>query len=373
MQAGIDEGNPMAGRGDMIAGQPGEDGNIPDGARVGMQWPRGLGREVAAALEDKDFARLERALYSHAQLDESDSLGCLIWQGGKTSSGYGYLQTPDGKQLLVHRILGYAVAGFPAPRGRDENVGHACAKKLCISSHHLSLVTVRQNTQEGLARYELHKLIREITAADVEGPGSSETPDPDLCRVVNAIDDLRDRGMTQREAIARIGVINRTTYERQRKRHWPDRVKSKLRPNGIEESIANKDATAILRYVRNKVTRDTTTSSCWNWTGKLTGEYPSTGTMDTHRYVQRVVEWSVRGCPGTLRNLPPVWRHCGNILCLNPAHLRLITECLGLIKPELRIPLLTKIAQLGGVVDSTQLDRARLAVEFAELVPDSGR
>jgi hypothetical protein len=332
---------------------------------------RGLGREVAAAWDDKDFPRLERALHSHARVDTSDCHGCVLWEGGKTLSGYGYIQAPDGRQFLVHRILGYASAGFPTPRGFNENVRHACAKKPCIASDHLSLGTARQNTQEGFARYELDKLINELLSVKVLE--TREEPDSELCRVINAVDELRDRDVTQRNAIEQIGAISRTKYENQRKRLFPERVNGKPRRHGIEECIANKDAAGILGYVRNHVSRNPTATGCWNWTGRLTNKRPSTGTGDTHRYVQRVLEWGVRGCPGALKTLPPVWRHCENLLCLNPGHLRLITENLNLIHPGLRIPLLKKIAELGGVVDSTWLDRARLSVEFTEFASGGRR
>lgn len=99
------------------------------------------------------------------------------------------------------------------------------------------------------------------------------------------------------------------------------------------------------------------------WKRKTTTDgYPSVGTLSTHHRVPRVIMWSVHGFHGKLTDLPNVWHHCKKKLCVNPDHLRLITEYLALVDPMLRNPRLAQIEKLDGAIESFALGSPRHVV-----------
>jgi hypothetical protein len=73
---------------------------------------------------------------------------CWIWQGAKSSSGYGnfFLQ---GKYLNTHKAS-YMLFKGEVPEGLQ--VMHSCDTKLCVNPAHLEAGTPLQNTQDSKIR-----------------------------------------------------------------------------------------------------------------------------------------------------------------------------------------------------------------------------
>lgn len=72
---------------------------------------------------------------------EDPETGCLVWQGSKTSVGYGDLRY-DGKHKLAHR-LAYENARGPIPEGLY--IDHLCRRRDCINPDHMEPVTHAEN------------------------------------------------------------------------------------------------------------------------------------------------------------------------------------------------------------------------------------
>ena len=75
------------------------------------------------------------------KLDEST--GCILWQGAKTSKGYGSIQV-RGREVAVHRVA-YEEAHGPIPDGMM--VDHRCYSRSCVNTQHMRVVTRAQNGQ----------------------------------------------------------------------------------------------------------------------------------------------------------------------------------------------------------------------------------
>jgi hypothetical protein len=71
--------------------------------------------------------------------------GCLIWQGGLNSLGYGQI-TVDVKKHQVHRLVYEAKVG-PIPEGLV--LDHLCRHRACVNTDHLEPVTERVNILRG--------------------------------------------------------------------------------------------------------------------------------------------------------------------------------------------------------------------------------
>lgn len=75
--------------------------------------------------------------------------GCLIWQGAKTSNGYGNIWA-YGRHVAVHRIM-YEHAHGPIPEGLviDHVKALGCHSTSCCNQAHLQAVTQRENLLRG--------------------------------------------------------------------------------------------------------------------------------------------------------------------------------------------------------------------------------
>jgi hypothetical protein len=63
-----------------------------------------------------------------------DAHGCWVWQGARTSNGYG--QTERRRRMMrVHRWV-YAMSGRTIPDGYD--LDHDCRQRLCANPDHLT-------------------------------------------------------------------------------------------------------------------------------------------------------------------------------------------------------------------------------------------
>lgn len=69
--------------------------------------------------------------------------GCLIWQGGLNSKGYGSM-TFGGRGVLAHRHVWEQQHG-PIPAGLT--IDHRCEEKRCLNTAHMEIVTRAENTR----------------------------------------------------------------------------------------------------------------------------------------------------------------------------------------------------------------------------------
>ncbi len=86
--------------------------------------------------------------------------GCWLWQGSKTSMGYGNLRA-NSQYVLAHRYM-YELVKEKIPDGLT--LDHLCRNKLCINPAHLEPVTHAENCRRGVRAKLSHKKAREIRA-----------------------------------------------------------------------------------------------------------------------------------------------------------------------------------------------------------------
>lgn len=117
--------------------------------------------------------------------------GCIEWQGGKTSRGYGEISVGNKRQKLVHRCVMEQLVGRELCRW--EFVCHRCDNPLCCNPEHLFIGSPATNSQDMRSKQRSKR--------------GSQLPH---CRLteedVHAIRALRDAGALQKELAAQFGV-----------------------------------------------------------------------------------------------------------------------------------------------------------------------
>ena len=85
-------------------------------------------------------------LRSRAVAIEGD---CLIWQGAKTTNGYGYVGPNQMGTRTVHVLMWMHTHGERPP---GTEFDHLCRNRDCINPEHLEAVSHAENVRRGTAR-----------------------------------------------------------------------------------------------------------------------------------------------------------------------------------------------------------------------------
>lgn len=211
---------------------------------------------IETAIRDRNRAALMEALRPRtARQSES---GCLRWTGAHRPNGYGMVGRAETNRL-VHRLVAWAHAGFPDEMRTFPDVHHTCGVRDCVAPAHLKPVTAYVNVLEmrvrnallsQLAEYRdvVHKLdpahpilqrpeptetavelrpgrgfetpaerLRKREAALLREQASKEREQRRFKQVLE-VRRLRAAGLTEREALAEVG-IHRRVYQQ-----WADRL-----------------------------------------------------------------------------------------------------------------------------------------------------
>lgn len=73
---------------------------------------------------------------------------CWNWTGNIDKTGYGHIETREGKAQLVHRVAYQSLVGA-IPDGKE--MDHLCRNRRCVNPDHLEPVTRQENVRRGIA------------------------------------------------------------------------------------------------------------------------------------------------------------------------------------------------------------------------------
>ena len=124
--------------------------------------------------------------------------GCWIWDGAKTTGGYGHIRADGGRLRQAHRV-GYEQLVGPIPPGLV--ACHRCDNPACVRPDHLFLGTQQENNDDMRAKGRGRRLVGE------RSPHSKLTKD-----VIAEMRAERSRGLLLREIAALHGVAITTAH-----------------------------------------------------------------------------------------------------------------------------------------------------------------
>lgn len=90
----------------------------------------------------RNVSVLERLL---SKVSVPVSGGCWLWEGGKTSEGYGSMWYGE-RRRSAHRTA-YELSKGEIPKGLD--LDHLCRVRHCVNPQHLEAVNRRENCRRG--------------------------------------------------------------------------------------------------------------------------------------------------------------------------------------------------------------------------------
>lgn len=73
---------------------------------------------------------------------------CWMWNGAKTTNGYG-LFWYDGKSTLTHRFI-YELLMNHIPN--NLTIDHLCRNRACVNPSHMEVVNIKENTRRGISK-----------------------------------------------------------------------------------------------------------------------------------------------------------------------------------------------------------------------------
>lgn len=127
-----------------------------------------------------------------SHLEPVTESGCLIWSKC-IQFGYGIV-TFNGKQQKVHRVMYEHFVG-KVPEGLV--LDHLCRVRCCANTHHLEVVTVRENILRGIGSAANHfKKTHCLHGHPFSGENLYLRPDKTrICRICNTRNDRTSKSM----------------------------------------------------------------------------------------------------------------------------------------------------------------------------------
>jgi hypothetical protein len=124
---------------------------------------------------------------------------CIEFSGQRNEGGYGYIPYADGV-YMAHRMAWMLHNGKAIPKGKV--VMHSCDNQGCINPVHLSLGTMKDNTQDMISKGRADHVIH-------SGRPVTITPED-----IVAIDVLRKQGISVINACKQVGMSRHTYYNK---------------------------------------------------------------------------------------------------------------------------------------------------------------
>ncbi|WP_166874491.1 HNH endonuclease [Salinibacterium sp. ZJ450] len=118
---------------------------------------------VERSIQTHDRAALLAHIQSKCDIGSAKN-ACWVWLGAKRENGYPYVGRARTNRL-AHRVVAWAVAGFPGELVDFPHVHHLCGVRRCLNPEHLAPTTALINVVESSVRNVLLTRIRLLTDA----------------------------------------------------------------------------------------------------------------------------------------------------------------------------------------------------------------
>lgn len=308
-----------------------------------------LGRLLQDAMARKNVAVVMSLVRAKCKVSEEPD-SCWEWFEPLLvpRTRYAYQQLPNGKQVLVHRVVAWAHDHFPGELRDFPVVHHICTNTNCVNPHHLRPTTPTANQVEGNARAFLVSRAIDLDAAISTAMGNpSVMTREDQKRQVRRrrakeiYELIKVKGMSVVDACRKFGISD-DTYRREIAKFHPELEQRS--PTAFEEAISARDGLYLLASIATCSTPFGT--NCRKWNGSHRQKFASKGSDSRQWYMARIAVWAARGCPTVLTKLPRLHRNvevCESLDCINPDHWDPVTDFLHTVKTKIVTDLLAKI------------------------------